>query len=644
MSNQENRIREFGQFRLDVEKKVLWHDGEPVSLALKEVELLCVLTDNVGEVITKDEILNQVWANSFVEESNLSRHIYLLRKTLKDFGETEELIQTVPRRGYRFAGKVRGLQPGEMVVEKHSLTRTLIEEVPAPPAVDALSESLTARHRLLVLTAAALFVFVTVGSAILINRANSSGTRYAVAIPNGATQKSLAIVPFVPSISNDITAKNENATNKLTQAVSDRLSSSPGVRLISPETAAAEKLNVENLLLAGRALQSDAVLTGFVFATEPDIYVRLHLISVNGGEVLWARTYQHPAAELPALLDSIVNDVLPKLQSVRSPDEYDRIARQYTTNREAYQLYLQGRLRFNLRGDALASGSVFTDDAAMTEPLKQAVQLDPNFAMAYVALADIYKAQDYSAPEWKIAEEYCQKAIALNANLAEPHATLGFIRMFQYWDWAGAETEFKRALELDKNCVTAHQWYALFHALRGNPYEAEREIEQALKLAPNSLSIQSDQGEFLYYSGRSGGYAGAVSALQNVLKQYPYSYNAHGLLISAYWKNGQADEANRRYAALHGNPERAVAPEDRARELAGPRKNSSAFQDIKHPYTYNQARWHALLNQREEALELLERAFRDHHFFIIYLKADPFFDTLRDEPRFQALLRNNGLE
>jgi DNA-binding winged helix-turn-helix (wHTH) protein len=112
MSNQEKRIREFGQFRLDVNKKVLWHNGEPVSLPLKEVELLCVLTDNVGEVITKDEIFNQVWANSFVEESNLSRHIYLLRKTLKDLGEADELIQTVPRRGYRFAGRVRELQPG----------------------------------------------------------------------------------------------------------------------------------------------------------------------------------------------------------------------------------------------------------------------------------------------------------------------------------------------------------------------------------------------------------------------------------------------------------------------------------------------------------------------------------------------------
>jgi hypothetical protein len=131
------------------------------------------------------------------------------------------------------------------------------------------------------------------------------------------------------------------------------------------------------------------------------------------------------------------------------------------------------------------------------------------------------------------------KAIALNANLADPHAMPGFIRMLQYWDWAGGN-QFKRART--RQVVTAHQWYALFHALRGNPYDAEREIAQALQLALIAM-ILSDQGEILYYSGRSGA-ARSRQCLQNVLKQYPYSYGAHGLLISAYWKNGQADEAN----------------------------------------------------------------------------------------------------
>ena len=129
MGSEIKQIRQFGKFRLDVGKRVLWHEGEPVNLPMKEIELLCALTEQGGEVITKDELLEKVWADSYVEESNLSRHIYLLRKPFKDYGESEDLIQTVPRRGYRFTGEVQELGNGELVIEKHSLTRTLIEEI-----------------------------------------------------------------------------------------------------------------------------------------------------------------------------------------------------------------------------------------------------------------------------------------------------------------------------------------------------------------------------------------------------------------------------------------------------------------------------------------------------------------------------------
>ena len=127
MDNGMSDLRQFGDFRLDAEKRVLWHGGEPVNLALKQIELLCVLTENGGEVVTKAELLDKVWQDSFVEESNLSRHIYVLRKTFKDLGQDQDLIKTVPRRGYRFTGEVRTVSNGELVIEKHTRTRTRIE-------------------------------------------------------------------------------------------------------------------------------------------------------------------------------------------------------------------------------------------------------------------------------------------------------------------------------------------------------------------------------------------------------------------------------------------------------------------------------------------------------------------------------------
>jgi uncharacterized delta-60 repeat protein len=150
MSNNGNYLREFGRFRLDAKKKVLWFEGEPVNLQLKEIELLCVLTENGGEVLTKDELLNRVWTQSFVEESNLSRHIYRLRKMFREFGEAEDLIQTVPRRGYRFTANVRELgnvdDENDLIIEKHTVSQTFIEEIDAdpPPVPDGNSDKLKA--------------------------------------------------------------------------------------------------------------------------------------------------------------------------------------------------------------------------------------------------------------------------------------------------------------------------------------------------------------------------------------------------------------------------------------------------------------------------------------------------------------------
>ena len=145
MSNRNGHVRTFGKFSLDTEKRILWCDSRPVSLPLKEIELLCVLTENSGEVVTKAELLDLVWADSFVEESNLSRHVYMLRKMFKSFG-VDNMIETVPRRGYRFAGEVR--QPSaiteEFTIERRAISRTTIEEIPIETEARSGSNN---RHR-----------------------------------------------------------------------------------------------------------------------------------------------------------------------------------------------------------------------------------------------------------------------------------------------------------------------------------------------------------------------------------------------------------------------------------------------------------------------------------------------------------------
>src|SRR5215207_9091625 len=143
MHNQDNNLRDFGKCRLDIEKKILWCAEKPVQLPLKAVELLCLLVTRGGELVTKDEIWRAVWQDAFVEETNLTHNIYLLRKIFKDLGE-KDLIQTVPRRGYRFAGELRENLSAELVIEKHTSTRTLIEiQEPTEPAPQSRVLSLT---------------------------------------------------------------------------------------------------------------------------------------------------------------------------------------------------------------------------------------------------------------------------------------------------------------------------------------------------------------------------------------------------------------------------------------------------------------------------------------------------------------------
>lgn len=642
MENEQKQLRQFGNFRLDVQKKVLWYDNQPINLPLKEVELLCALTDNVGEVVTKDEILSKIWADSFVEESNLSRHIYLLRKTFKDHGESEDLIQTVPRRGYRFAGEIKLIEPGQTVVEKHSLTRTLIEEIPAAERqIGTGSLQLSKRSRVLAMASALVVVLLT-GAVIAVKRSGepSSSKRLVFASSQNTRTRTLAIIPFATHTS-DYSANDSAIAADLTDAVRKQLASEPLINLIDADIVKAE-MSIDNMLLKGRALAADVILTGTLFASQPDLHLRLHLLSVNGGEVLWATTYKHPVNQPKTLVNSLVDEITAALQKLRTPEEYERIASRHTANRDAYQLYLQARLHWDLRQDILVQNSIFYVDPGVEEPLKQAIALDANFAMAYVALADIYKGADYSAPEWRRAEEYALRATVLDPTLADPHATLGFIRLFHYWDWAEAEAEFKRAIELDPNCVTAHQWYALFHALRGNFYESQSEIAKAMKLAPYSLVISMDHGEMLFYAGKSDGYAATLEILQSVLQLYPASFRAREDIAKAYWMTGQFETANEYYSTRvkDGRPKSA---QERARMFAGPPKGTRAFEEISHPETYMRARWYAILNQREEALDLLEKAYRDHHFFMVYIKAEPFFESLREEPRFQTLLRNVGL-
>lgn len=666
---------EFGPFQLDPSAPLLLREGRPVSLTLKSLETLVVLIERGGRVVSREELIEAVWPDVEVEENNLSVNVSMLRKALGEGDDGEKYIETVPRRGYRFTAMVRDIpvESVELIYTRHSRSQVSIEEstelhapgaaapnatlVVTPTAPVRATKPTPTKPRFAIPTRwpVLLIVVVTVAGLVvgasLIRRrwqgdgGSVSGQKAAATNGVGAAVRSLAVLPFSGEYSDDFGASNTDADGELTNAVVARLAA-PGNVNIAPQSAVlAEKMTRNNILLAGHALHVDAVLTGVVYTNDAErISLRLHLFSVRGGEVLWANTITASRADLHKLVEQIARSVLAGLERLRAAEEYAQRARRHTTNREAYQHYLQGRFLWEQRSDVFAANYVqwLKDNIASVNQLEQARALDPNFALAYVGLADHYKAGDYSNPEWRRAEEYALRAIALDPDLAEAHATLAFIRMFHYWDWGGAEAEFERALELDAACVTAHQWYALFHALRGNSTESIKEITRARELAPYSLSIMIDAAEMQYYATGVNPhmiFSDTIGPLVHVLELHRNAAEARALLAHVYWMSGEHERA----AELARGCDWKGSPQDYARCRAGPRKGSREFNNIPDAQTYQRAVWHAQVNQREETLDLLERAYRYHHFFIIYIKADPFFKNLRDEPRFQDLERHLGL-
>jgi DNA-binding winged helix-turn-helix (wHTH) protein/TolB-like protein/Flp pilus assembly protein TadD len=652
MSSEIKHLRQFGKFRLDVQKRVLWHDGEPVDLPLKEIELLCVLTESHGELVTKDDLLKKVWSDSFVEESNLSRHIYLLRKTFKDFGENEELIQTVPRRGYRFAGEVKQCGNGDLVIEKHTLTQTLIEEINngetavEEKIVASQDSALAARKprfgafelRSGVLAAAALFV-VSALSILALLQYNKTGAR------NPSAIKSIAVLPF-----RNLTVRSDGDHSGLGIAdlLITRLSNIREVNVRPTSAVMAFEGQETDSVSAGRRLEVDAVLEGTLYRAADRVRVTTRLVRVSDQSPIWAEHFETPLADELRLEDEIALQVVDALALNLSDNEHKALTKRYTESADAYHLYIKGRYHWNKRN---------LEGLSEAERLfRNAIEKDPNFALAYVGLADtavlFYRQGDvYRA---------LGKALELDPNLAEAHATQGFARALHAWQWKGAEESFKKSIELNPGYATAHHWYATLLGIEGRFDEAKAEMQRALEINPLSHNFLADLGQIHYFAHE---YDKAKEYCRKALEHYPDFVFAHEYLYRTNLQTGEyqpaLDEMRKSWFSLHttaNQPSRWRELEsseydeyDRLLKEYGIRKTmehrlTPLQTSTDNPNNSYETAWiHAFLGDKEKALDNLEKAFENKAFLMAWVKADPVFDCLRAEPRYQAILRNMGL-
>jgi TolB-like protein/DNA-binding winged helix-turn-helix (wHTH) protein/tetratricopeptide (TPR) repeat protein len=638
-------VYEFGQFRLSPAEHLLLRDEQPVPLPPKVFDTLVALVESGGRLIEKDELLQKIWADTFVEEGTLARNISLLRKTLGEAGtDGQKYIETVPKRGYRFVEPVRKVKAVEETAEtpEISATENLIEKSPENPVVEKrTAEPKTpdkTRRTLLWL----LLVFGIVG-ALFTSLSFWNSPPQQIKKQQLSRIKSIAVLPFKPIGNGD-----ESLELGMADALITRLSNVREIVVRPTATIAKYQETAADAAQIGRDLQVEAVLVGSIQRAGDRVRVTAQLVNASDGSPLWADTFDARFTDIFAVQDSISAQVASALAAQLSGDERARLSKRPTGNSEAYALYLKGHFLLNKRTAA--------DRRKAIEYFEQAIALDPNFAEAHAGLADCYVlgGSGTGEPVGEVmtkAKQSATRALEIDSALAEARVALGAVKLIYDWDFEAAEIEFDRALESNPNLATAHRWRAEYLFVRERREEAIAAMKKAHELDPTSLILSRDVGRAFYlarqpdraieqyrrtlemdadfhpaifYLGlayeQKGMFAEAVAELEKADRLAGGRALTKATLAFVYAKSGRAEEARKTLAELENQSPPNKAP------------------------SFDLAIIHAGLGETDKAFDALEKAFAERSYRLIYLKSDPIFDSLRGDSRFQNLLRRIGLE
>jgi serine/threonine protein kinase/Tfp pilus assembly protein PilF len=393
-----------------------------------------------------------------------------------------------------------------------------------------------------------------------------------------------------------------------------------------------------------RELGVDGVVEGSVLQAGGRVRISAKLIEATTDRLLWADSYDREPRDVLALQSEVAGAIANEIKIELTPQEQAGLAHAPLVNPAAHEAYLKGRF-LNWGTDQQRRKA--------RESFEQAVSIDPNYAPAYAGLADYYWATLELPPRVARpkAREYALKALDLDPNLAQAHAALADIKFYADWDWAGAEKEFQRAIEINPSDAEAHRTYSVYLSLLGRSEEALAEIHRAQQLDPlSTVLIQVDLGWAFYFARQFGA---AVDQCQRALEFDPHSDNAYDCLGSAYLAQGRCDQAIAAFQSAvslsGGDPARRVGLA-RAYALAGKKAEARNVLDelgqrAKSTYVppYYLAILHAALGENEQAITWLEKAYRERDTYLPYLKVDEALDPLRPDPRFQELLRRVGL-
>lgn len=456
---------------------------------------------------------------------------------------------------------------------------------------------------------------------------------------------SIAVLPFA-----DIGSEEDNKyfADGLTEEIIASLSKLQTLKVISQSSTMRYVKEGKSHKQAADDLGAQYLLEGSVRRHGNNLRITAHLVDTNRDTYIWAETYRGTIEDIFDIQEKVAAEIVRALQLRLSPDEAENLKKRYTQNTEAYQLYLQGRFFWNKR----------TEDGIKTaiRYFEQAIKIDGQYALAWAGVADSYALLgEYGKISRKKlypkAELAVSKALEIDNSLAEGHTSLASLLMLNKWDWAGAEKEFKIALELNPNYATAYHWYSQLVLNRGKFEEAIAMISRAAELDPISQGILKDKGITLYYSRC---YDDAIEIAGKALEIDPNFGPSYRLLSLAYQGKGMFDEAvveNKRWSDLTGNKVEftfslaqlyaVMGRRDEALELAVVAEKDRSKSD---QGNRGLALIYACLGENDKAFNWLEKGYARREESMLSLKVDPKVDSIRSDPRYSLLLRKIGLE
>ena len=633
------RTIHFEDFEFDFRSSELLEHGRKVKVQGQPVQILAMLLEQPGELVTRDELKNKLWpGDTFVDfEHSLNAAVKRLRQALHDSAENPRFIETLARRGYRFIAEVAVGEGAPLNIRESASDNVLTADDREQPEV--AQKTAVVKHLPWPLAwkisglALALLVISTI-VVVWILRSRS--------VPSPAI-RSLAVLPL-ESLSSD--PSQEYFADGMTDELITDLGQISALRVISRTSVMQYKGVRKPLPQIARELNVDAVVEGTVLRSGDQVRITAQLIQARDDRHLWSHSYEGELRDALALQNKVASAIAEQIQINLKPKEQVALKNEKAVNPEAYEAYLKGRYFWNKRtGDGLRKAIDY---------FNQAIEKDPTYAQAYTGLADSYALLgdwEYGgmAPKeaFPKAEAAATKALQLDDTLGEAHTSLAFCLDLYDWNWDSAEGEFKRAIELNPGYATAHHWYSWHLAVLGRKDEAIAEMREAANLDPLSLIISADLAEVLLVARL---YEQSIQQSLSTIAMDPTFAVAHYQLGQAYVQNQMYSDAMvefQKAIELSGADTTFTSNLAYVYALAGRRGEAvKILNDQKNgEHGFSNSAEIALiyvgLGNNDQAMTWLERAYEER--FNPSILARPSFDPLRSDKRFQDLMHRIGL-